>query len=232
MKAVVVNGMVYSLSLRCSFARACVGIPAGLRRTGFGGKGRARNSTVVFTSAPSSACQYHIHGNAGSGVTRLDRKNAPTHAKQACFKFVTRVSSPAATAIMGKVGLPRPTTPILMTTPLISGVRDRLPKPQPFCDQRGALPIVASLQDAHVLRIGAPENTGRPRLHARGRVRTSREVPGRAIGGLQQDFSRPVQLRCVRIPRPFPFPIIEDARRLLPLLRRFAPVSRGQPTIL
>ena len=25
-------------------------------------------------------CQYHTDGDAGSGVTRLDRKNAPTHA--------------------------------------------------------------------------------------------------------------------------------------------------------
>jgi hypothetical protein len=110
------------------------------------------------------------------------------------------------------------------------GVRDRLPTPQPLCDQLRASSIVVSVQDDHVLWIDAPVNTGRPRVRAG--VRTSREVPGRAIGGLQQDFSRPVQLRCVRVPGPFSFPIIENARRLLPLLHRFAPVSRGQAAIL
>src|SRR5207245_1883839 len=41
--------------------------------------------------------------------------------------------------------------------------------------------------------------------------RTSREVPGRAIGGLDPDLSRPVQLRRVRVPRPFSLPTVEDA---------------------
>src|SRR5205814_500904 len=53
---------------------------------------------------------------------------------------------------------------------IISGVRDRLPIPQPRCDQLGALPIVAPVQDAHVLGIGAPVNTGRPRVDYRVRV--------------------------------------------------------------
>jgi hypothetical protein len=47
---------------------------------------------------------------------------------------------------------------------LISGVRDRFPMPQPLCDQLGALPIITSVQDAHVRRIGAQVNTGRPRV--------------------------------------------------------------------
>src|SRR6476620_294420 len=59
-------------------------------------------------------------------------------------------------------------------------------------------------QDDYVLWIDAPVNTGRPRVRAG--VRTSREVPGRAIGGLQQDFSRPIQLRCVRVPGPYRMP--------------------------
>jgi len=44
---------------------------------------------------------------------------------------------------------------------------DRLPKLQPLCDQLRASPIVVSVQDAHVLRIGATVNTGRPRVRAR-----------------------------------------------------------------
>src|SRR2546428_5825727 len=98
--------------------------------------------------------------------------------------------------------------------------------PQPLCDQLGALPIVASVQDADVLRIGAQVNTGRPRVDFRVSVRTSCEVPGRAIGGLNSDLSCPVQLRRVRVPGPFSLPIVEDAGGILLLLRRFAPVSR------
>src|SRR5688572_32299577 len=98
--------------------------------------------------------------------------------------------------------------------------------PQPFYDQVSALPIVASVQDPHVLSIGAQVNTGRPRVDFRVSVRTSCEVPGRAIGGLDSDLSRPLKLRPVRVPRPFSLPIIEDAGGIVLLLRRFAPVSR------
>ena len=110
-----------------------------------------------------------------------------------------------------------------------SSHRDQLPTSQLLCDQLCATPFVVSVHDGRaVLWIGAPVNTGGPRVCARGRLRTSREVPGRAIGGLQQDFTRPVQLRYIRVPGPFSLPIIENARRLLPLLHRFAPVSRRQ----
>ena len=92
-----------------------------------------------------------------------------------------------------------------------SGVRRRLPMRQPLSDQLGASPIVPSVQDAHVLGIGAQVNTGRPRVDLRVSVRTSCPVPGGAIGGLESDLSRPVQLRRVRVPGPFAFPIVEDA---------------------
>ena len=64
------------------------------------------------------------------------------------------------------------------------------------------MPIVASVQDAHVFRV---------------RVRASCEVSGRAIDGLDSDLSRPVQLRRVRVPRSFALPVIEDAGRIFPL---------------
>ena len=104
--------------------------------------------------------------------------------------------------------------------------------PQPLCDQLGTFAIVASVQDAHLLGIGAQVNAGRPHLDFRVSVRTSCEVPGRAIGGLNLDFPRPLQLGRVRMPRPFSLPVVEDAGRGFPLLRRFAPVSRGQGAIL
>src|SRR5712664_1805500 len=98
------------------------------------------------------------------------------------------------------------TTPGTGSHALISGLRDRLPMPQPLCDQLGAFAIVASVQAAHVLGIGAQVNTGRPLLHFRVSVRTSCEVSGRAIGGLNLDLTCPLQLRRVRMPRPFSLP--------------------------
>jgi hypothetical protein len=77
MKAVVVNSMVYSLPLRCSFAR---GLPWDSGKTAedwIWGKGACTKSARWSTSTPSSACQCHIHGDARSGVTRLDRKMLP-----------------------------------------------------------------------------------------------------------------------------------------------------------
>src|SRR6266850_5219271 len=54
---------------------------------------------------------------------------------------------------------------------LISGGLDRLPMPQPLCDQLRAFPSVA-VEDAHVLGIRAQVDTGRARVHSRVRVRT------------------------------------------------------------
>src|SRR5207245_678252 len=65
--------------------------------------------------------------------------------------------------------------------------------PQPLCDQFRTLPIVASVQDAQVLWIGAPVNIGGPLGHSGARVRPSREVPGRAIRGLARSARGPPQ---------------------------------------
>ena len=70
-----------------------------------------------------------------------------------------------------------------------------------------------SVQDAHVVGLGAPVDPGRPRVDPGSRVRTRREVAGRAIGRLDPDLARPVQLRRVRVPWPFALPVVEDARR-------------------
>src|SRR5438034_6668025 len=101
--------------------------------------------------------------------------------------------------------------------PEFSGARDRFPVPQPLCDQLGATPIVASVQDAQVLRIGAQVDAGRPRVDLRVTVGTRGEVPGRAIDGLDSDLARPVQLRRVRVPGPLSVPVVEDAGGGLPL---------------
>ena len=88
--------------------------------------------------------------------------------------------------------------------------------------------IVVSVQDGQIRRVGAQVDTGRPRVDTLRPIRTCRPIPGGAIDRLQQDLSRTVQLRCVRVARSFSVPVIEDAGRLLPLLRGLAPVSGGQ----
>src|SRR6185503_233877 len=115
---------------------------------------------------------------------------------------------------------------------LISGGLGRLPMRQPLCDQLCALPVVASVQDAHVLGIGTQIKTGCPLVHVRVRIRTRYPVPGRAIGRLQSDLSSPVQLGRVRVSWPFAIPIVEDAGRIFPLLHSLAPITHGQGAIL
>ena len=76
MKAVVLNSMGYSLSLRCSFARACLVIGGG--GLDLGEKGRARNQHGGLRQRPVQRASCHIDGDAGSGVTGLDRKMHPS----------------------------------------------------------------------------------------------------------------------------------------------------------
>ena len=67
----------------------------------------------------------------------------------------------------------------------------RLPVPQLIRDQLHALPIVASIEDRQILRVGAQVDTDCPRIHDRGPVGASREIPARAIRGLQLDLPVP-----------------------------------------
>src|SRR5882762_11366107 len=118
------------------------------------------------------------------------------------------------------------TSPRGFFRPQASAFRDGLPILQPLSDQFRASPVVASVQDARVLWVGAQVDTGSPRIQCRVCIRTRRPVSRRAIGGFHPDLASPVQLRRVRVLGPFSLPIVENARRLLLLLRRFAPVSR------
>src|SRR3954463_12632366 len=113
-----------------------------------------------------------------------------------------------------------------------SGVRDRLPLAQPVGDQIGALPIIVTVEDAHVRWLGAPIDAGGARVHLGTPVRSRREVPGGAIGRLDQDLTGAVELGCVRVPGTFTLPGIEDTRRVAAFLRSQAPVPRRQPAIL
>src|SRR5207244_1136071 len=83
------------------------------------------------------------------------------------------------------------------------GAGVRSPLSQPLSDQLPAWPVVASVQDAHVVWVGAQVDTGSPRIHFRVCIRTRREVPRRALGGLDPDLAGPVQLRRVRMQGPF-----------------------------
>src|SRR5687768_4467764 len=98
--------------------------------------------------------------------------------------------------------------------------------PQPLRDELDTLAIVTPVHDAHVVGIGAQVNTGRPRVDLRLSGRTSCPVSGGAIGRLKPDLSRPLQLWGIRVHGPFTLPIIEDARGVLLLFRRFTPIPR------
>src|SRR5262245_55521578 len=104
---------------------------------------------------------------------------------------------------------------------------DRSPMPQPLGDEFCALAVVASVQDAHVGRRRAQIDAGGARIDLLS-VRTSGPVSRCAVGGLQPNLSGSLQLRRVRLQRSFALPIVEDARSILPLLDRFAPVSRRE----
>ena len=106
-----------------------------------------------------------------------------------------------------------------------SGIPAGLPVRQPLRNERRTFLIVATVQNVYVVRIGAPIDTGCARVHIRICICASREVPGCAVSGFQLDLAYSVQLRRVWIQRTLTLPIIEDARRLLSLLRRLAPVS-------
>src|SRR5512144_721178 len=73
--------------------------------------------------------------------------------------------------------------------PLISGAGDRLPLAQSICDQLRALLIILFVKRSPVPGLGAQVYTGRPCVEFRP---ASREVPSRAISGLQSNLSRPV----------------------------------------
>src|SRR5262249_36984866 len=100
-----------------------------------------------------------------------------------------------------------------VTHALISALRHRLQILQAFRNQIGALPIIASVQNPRVVGIGAHINARRSRIDFRMSVGASCKVSGRAIGGLNSNLSSPVQLRRVRVSRPFSLPIVENTRR-------------------
>ena len=82
---------------------------------------------------------------------------------------------------------------------------------QPLGNERRTFAIVATVQNARIIRIGAPIDTRCARVEMRIGIREGREVPGGAVGGFQPDLPYSVQLRRIRIQRPLTIPIIEEA---------------------
>ena len=82
---------------------------------------------------------------------------------------------------------------------------------QPLGNERRTLAIVAAVQNARIIRIGAPIDTRCPRVEMRIGIRSGREVPGGAVGGFQTNITYSVQLRRIRIQRPLTSPIIDKA---------------------
>ena len=58
----VLNSMVDSLSLRCSFARACLGIPTGCRGLDLRERGVHEISTMVYVNAQFGVLVSHTWG--------------------------------------------------------------------------------------------------------------------------------------------------------------------------
>src|SRR6185295_11611039 len=92
-----------------------------------------------------------------------------------------------------------------------SRIPEGLPARQLLRNERRTFLIIATVQNAYVVWMGAPVNTSCPRVHIRICIRTSREVPGCAVTGFQQDLTYSVQLRRIRIQRTLTLPIVENA---------------------
>jgi len=92
-----------------------------------------------------------------------------------------------------------------------SGIPHGLPMRQPLGNERRTSSIVAAVQNARIIWIGAPIDTRCPRVQMRIVIRACREVPGGAVGGFQTNLPYSVQLRRIRIQRPLTLPIIEEA---------------------
>ena len=107
---------------------------------------------------------------------------------------------------------------------------ERAPVLEPLGDQLAAFWIVESVEDTHVLWIGAPVHPGGARVQSRILFRTSRPVSGRALGRLQPDLPGPVQVVRVRVERPFSVPVLEDARREMRGLSICASILDGPTT--
>ena len=113
-----------------------------------------------------------------------------------------------------------------------SGAPDRLPLRQALGDERGALLVVAAVEDARIVRVGAPVDARGARVELRIAVGAGGEVAGGAVGGVQPDLAGSVELRRVRVERPLAPPAVEDAGPAVLLLRRLAPVTRRQAAVL
>src|SRR5512139_244164 len=92
-----------------------------------------------------------------------------------------------------------------------SAIPDGLPLCQPLRNERRTFLIVAIVQNADVGRIGAPIDTGCPRVHIWVGVGAGGEVAGRAVSRFGLDLAHSVQLRRVRIQRTLTLPIIEES---------------------
>src|SRR3546814_422294 len=92
--------------------------------------------------------------------------------------------------------------------------------------------IVAAVHHAYVVRGGAPIVAHRPRLQIRIGIRSGGEVAGGAVIEFQLDLAGSVQLWRIRVQRPLALPVIEEARGPFLLLRRLAPISCRQASIL
>src|SRR4029079_5607006 len=111
-------------------------------------------------------------------------------------------------------------------------VGGRLPLVERPRDQLGALLLVPAVEHLEVRVVGPKVDSGRSLVHTCVAVGPGGPVAVRTVGGLHPDLAGPLELGSIRVPRPLALPEVEDARRVSALLRRFAPVPRGERAVL
>ena len=79
-------------------------------------------------------------------------------------------------------------SPSQLVLGLPSGILEGLTLRQSLRDEHRTFSIIAAVQNARVLWISAPIDTGCARVHMRIRVRAGREVPGCAIIGFKPNL--------------------------------------------
>src|SRR5262245_49154810 len=103
--------------------------------------------------------------------------------------------------------------------------RHRLPILESPGNQLSPLFIIPAIHACQVVRSRTQVYPGRPRVEGGVGVGARGPVPGRAIDRIEVDLAGSLELRGVLVQRALALPVVEDTRRVLPLLRGLAPVA-------
>src|SRR5947199_3287398 len=111
-------------------------------------------------------------------------------------------------------------------------VRGRLPLPEALRDELGPFLLAPAMQHLERCGLGSKVDAGGSGIQPGVAIRPCRPVPGGAVGGLHLDLAGALELRGIGMSRALPLPEVEDAGRILVLLRSLAPVPGRQGAVL